>query len=84
MDSRPMGFASLNLQKWPKKMFGGHDPLGSRKKNLENLNLAIGGSVVWASYLYYKRQLETAFFQLGPDQTSGSRKKFFFDAKILR
>ena len=57
--------------------------LWAQEKNLENLNLAIGGSVVWASYLYYKRQLETAFFQLGLDQTTGSRqKKFFLKAKF--
>ena len=55
---------------------------GSRK-NLKILFSVFGDPVVWTCYWYYERQLKYTFFQLGSDQTTGSRQKIFFKAKIL-
>ena len=55
---------------------------GSRRK-FKKYNSCIPGSGVCTYDSYYERQFETAFFQLGPDQTSGSRQKIFFEAKSL-
>ena len=56
---------------------------GSRRK-FKKYNSCIPGSGVCTYDSYYERQFETAFFQLGHDQTHGPCQKFFFEAKVLR
>ena len=76
----------LKERRWTKKIknFWGHDAMKGSRRKFKKYNSCIPGSGVCTYDSYYERQFETAFFQLGHDQTRGPCQKFFFDAKVLR